>query len=69
MNPLQKLAIKRLKEIGQLILTTHEDLERWKKDPLSDMDRTKLSIKLTQAVQDQNEWIRAIEDSGEDESD
>jgi hypothetical protein len=59
-NDLQKLALDRIMELGQEVMTLHGDLERWRDTPLTDNERLSHSVRLKQCLEMQNSWARAI---------
>lgn len=67
MTALQRLALDRVDELAQLVLTTHEDMERWREKPFEAIERTKMSIKLQSYIAQQASWLKAVLDE-EDES-
>ncbi len=52
-------------ELGQKALTAHDELQRWRKEPLEDIERTKLSVQLQSALSDQREILDVILDENE----
>jgi hypothetical protein len=60
MNALQKLAIERAMELGQEALSTHELMVKWRETPLTEKDRTSLSMKLQEHLSSQRSWLRGV---------
>jgi len=57
-----RLAVGRVAELGSTVYTIHQGLERWQPDDkkLSSIDRTKESLKIQYAVEEQKKWCDAI---------
>lgn len=60
MTKLQKLALERIRELGQEAFSTHEQIVIWRKEPLDTEQKTTLSVQLKGALEKQRQWIDAI---------
>lgn len=56
------LILDRLRTLGQEVMTTHQELERWQKEPLSTKERTLLNVKHDSCLTEQRDWIDALEE-------
>lgn len=52
----------RIKELGQVVLNAHQELSKWRPENLPSIEKTKLSSKLTDALEEQFKWATAIEE-------
>ncbi|HYE20957.1 MAG TPA: hypothetical protein VEA69_21100 [Tepidisphaeraceae bacterium] len=64
------LALARCRELAREAFSVHQELEKWRETPFTSMERTKLSLKINHAVEEQDKWLRIlgdyIEESTED---
>lgn len=56
------LVINRVKELGQEVLHLHEEMEKWRKEPLNAMQRTQMAVRLQSCLQEQFRWLNALEE-------
>jgi len=62
-----RLALGRIGELGQAAYEAHQETTRWRAEPLNDLEKTQLSLKVEYAVEEQKQWIKAIEEALEQE--
>jgi len=60
MNDLQKLAIERIIELGEEAFQLHDDYVRWRETPLTDVEKTDISLKIRRKLQKQRVWGEAL---------
>ena len=56
---LDQLALRRIRELGQVALSAHEDIMRWQPKQIT-KETSKLSLVLQAALQEQRQWIDAL---------
>ena len=57
---LQKLILKHVIDLGQAAFTEHENLCRYRKEPLDGLEEVKISMRHNNALEKQAEWINAL---------
>ena len=67
MIDLHRLALDRIRELGQEAFTLHEDLMRWREKPLDDVETTKISSALKSKLEEQRRWINALQEEIDDD--
>lgn len=58
-----KLALNRVMDLGQEAFTIHEDMMKWKPEAVDPIEKTKASVNLKTALEEQRKWIVAILES------
>lgn len=66
MKKTHELLLYQIAELGQVVLGLHEDLQRWRDTPLTSVEKTSLSCKLTAALAKQREIVGALIDEPND---
>lgn len=61
------LALQRIRELGQEFYTLSQDVSKWRDPPYTDMEKTKISVKIQYAVEEQFKWVRALESEFEEQ--
>jgi hypothetical protein len=59
---LVNLALDAVADLGQKVMALHDDIEKWREPKFTDIQRTAMTVQLKQALEKQNEWLRAIRD-------
>ena len=62
MNSLDVLVLNQVLLLGKEAFTAHEDLQRYREQPLTTVEQTELSVKLKTAIEQQHRWIVALLD-------
>lgn len=62
MNKLYKLSLRHVIELGDLAYQHHQDLEKWRPQPLNTEERKEISNKLKKALEEQHRWAKALLD-------
>ena len=65
MTELQKLSLEWIRQLNNQAYAAHQEYSKWHDPPLSDMDKTKLSIKVQESVETINKIVNALIDEGE----
>lgn len=60
MTELIKLALKQVSDLGQEAFYHHEKLMAWNDPALDPAEKTKLSVNLKKALEEQRQWVNAI---------
>lgn len=56
------LILDRVRELGQEVLNLHEELQKWHKDPIPDIEKTMVSLRLQNKLTEQRAWLDALEE-------
>ncbi len=57
---LMRLAFDRLRQLADLIGTTHDELVKWHQTPLTDVQQTQLTLQLRNSLKEQHQWLNAL---------
>ncbi len=66
MKDISRLALDRIRELGQVAMTALHEMEKWREPALKDFERTKMQVTHNNALQEQCKWIKAIEENEEE---
>lgn len=62
MTDLENMILDRISDLGQKASHLHHELEVWRPEPLTASARTTLSVDLNGAINEQQEWIKALKE-------
>jgi len=57
-----ELILRQIRSLGQIAYSAHEDLERWRVQPMTGPERTQKGNELKTALEEQSKWIGALEE-------
>jgi hypothetical protein len=61
------LSLQRIRELGEEFYALSQDVTKWRDPPYTDIEKTRISLKIQQAVEEQAKWVRALESEFEEE--
>ena len=64
---LMLLALRRARELGNEFFRLHQELMKWRPEPLPDVEKMKLTIRIQEAVAEQYKWLAALETALEED--
>lgn len=65
---LMKLALEHIKQLSLRVGDLLHDRDKWRDPPLSEVDKNNLGLDIKTCLGEQQEWIRAIVESLEDDN-
>jgi len=66
MTELQKLVLRRIAELGTKMEELKDSLLKYSEPPLTDVDKTIISVRFSNVQQEQQDWVQALLEECED---